>query len=174
MPGGQTRATTREPSGRGGRPSSLSEETKRVFTSALLSLHTVEDAATLAGIDVSTVHRWIASGRKAERGMYREFYDAVENAKAKAKGSLVSKVVVEARKDPKLALKVLERRYPKEWGVTRKLELEDKTPANKRAGIRDRLEGMLDQIEKRLTAPPPAPVDTGETGDDDEEEDGGP
>lgn len=166
MPG-RTRATTAPTTGRRGRPSSLSEETTKLFTGALLNLNTIEDAATIAGVDYSTVTRWLAAGKKQARGEYRDFYNAVERAKARAKGLLVTKVIGAARTDPAMALKVLERRYPAEWGATRKVELEDKTPPQKR-DIRNRVEAALDQIAQRLTAP--APV-LGLAADDDDDDD---
>lgn len=150
MPSKPTRATTREPNGRPGRPSSLSEQTSKLFQQSILSLNTIEDAATIAGVDYSTVARWMKKGRSASRGEYRDFYEAVESAKARAKAVLVKKVVDHGRADPKMALKILERRYPKEWALLRRLEMEDKTPVSKREGIRDRVVAQLDQIAKRL------------------------
>jgi hypothetical protein len=150
-----TRATTKEPTGKPGRPSALTEETTNLFTQALLSLNTLEDAALLAGVDYSTIARWMAKGRKARSGEYREFYEAAEGAKTRAKALLVATVSVAGRKDAKMALKILERRHPKEWAVTRKLELEDKTPPSKRTGIRERLLSQLERIEERLAKPNP-------------------
>lgn len=165
MPSRPTRATTRPPNGKPGRPSALTETTTKLFTQALLSLNTIDDAFVIAGIHPSTGHRWIAKGKKASAGEYRDFYEAVEEARAKAKALLVGKVVVAGRSDANMALKILERRYPKEWARTQKLEVDDKTPPGKREGMRDRLMASLDQIEKRLTAPTPAISPTSDDND---------
>lgn len=153
MPKGVTGAATQAPDGRVGRPSALTPDTLNLFNQALLGLNTLEDAAVLAGVDYSTIARWMAKGRKAKSGEYRQFYEAVEGAKVRAKALLTARVVESGRKDAKMALKILERRYPGEWGVTKKLELEDKTPMSKRHGVRDRLLGRLEQIEERLAKP---------------------
>lgn len=150
MPSRPTRATTRPPNGKPGRPSALTAETSKLFRQALLSLNTIDDSFVLAGIHPSTGHRWLAKGRKANSGEYRDFYEAVEDAKARAKMTLVKKVNDAGRADPKMALKILERRYPKEWALLRRLEMEDKTPPSKREGMRDRVLTQLEQIEKRL------------------------
>jgi hypothetical protein len=158
---GPSKATTRTPTGKIGRPSALTPETKNRFLAALAGLNTVEDASVYAGIGVSTVSRWLAEGRKQARGELRDFWVAVEDAKARAKMSLVQTVVTRGRQDPAMALKLLERRYPGEWSRTHKLEVEDTTPANKfTTSIRDQIAAQLDQIEQRL-AVTPKPIDLG-------------
>lgn len=43
----------------------------------------LKSCASLAGIDESTLHRWISKGREAKRGRYRDFYINLERANAK-------------------------------------------------------------------------------------------
>lgn len=169
MPG-PTRAVTAPHTGKKGRPSSLSKTTVRRFTRAIMSLNTIEDAANIAGIDRTTVNRWLLEGKRAKSGDLRDFYVTVEEAKAKAKDRLVGKVSAAAQTDPAMALKILERRYPTEWSPTRKIEFEEKTPPQKR-NARGRVEGLLDQIAARLTAPPPALRVGAADGADDEDGD---
>lgn len=167
MPGGRTAATTRPPSGKPGRPSALTEQTRKKFRLAMLGGNTVEDAFVYAGIHPSTGHRWIARGRKERSGEYREFYELSETVRAEVKVSLVTSVHLEAKRNPNMALRILERRYP-EWAKREKHELEDRRP--KRDTIREKLLGQLERMEERLREPPPVPVAS--PADDDEEEGG--
>jgi hypothetical protein len=139
-----------------GRPSKLTEETVNAFRQAILGTHTIQEAAILAGIDDSTAMRWMARGKRARAGEYREFYEAIERAKVQAKALFTARVTSEGRKDAKMALKILERRYPEEWGVRRQIDFKDKTPPGKRGDlVRDKLIGQLDRIEERLSKPNP-------------------
>jgi transposase len=150
MPGGRTAApTTRRRPGRG-RPSSLTDETMQVVERSLLNLASYDDAAFAAGIHPSTFSRWKARGEQdAERGRssdYRDFYDRIERANRKVKALLTGRVLAGSRRDPKLALKILERRFAAEWAM--KLEVTDKTPRPK-ASPRDRFLKRLADIEER-------------------------
>ncbi len=42
-------------------------------------------AAAAVGIHISTFHRWMKRGEEATRGIYREFFDAVYQARAQAR-----------------------------------------------------------------------------------------
>jgi hypothetical protein len=118
---------------------------------AILDLNTMDDSFIFAGIHPATGYRWLKAGRTAQRGEMREFYEVVERTKTQAKMLLVKKVTAAARTDPKMALEVLNRRYPEEWARRNKVELEDKTPgATKREGVRDRVVAAIDRVAERL------------------------
>mgnify|MGYP003633252950 CR=1 FL=1 len=69
---------------RTGRPSKCTPAiTERICKAIRLGL-TYEYAANYAGIDKSTFFRWMAFGRNAKRGKYRDFHDAVKEANATA------------------------------------------------------------------------------------------
>lgn len=79
----------------------------------------VEVAAAVAGIDKSTVYRWMAMGREAKSGMYREFYDEVKEAEAFAENTAVGQVRRAGAIDPRnwtAAMTFLERRFRDRWG----------------------------------------------------------
>ena len=67
-----------------GRPTKLDNRTKNlIFIGVRLGL-TYADAAQAAGIHRSTFHRWIAKGKSAKSGVYRDFCDALDKANAEA------------------------------------------------------------------------------------------
>lgn len=65
------------------------------------------DAAARAGVAKVTYHRWI--------GDYAEFAEQVEQAESRYLGKLMEVVTDGALTDPKLALEVLSRRFPKDF-----------------------------------------------------------
>ena len=67
-----------------------------------------KDCASMVGIDESTFYRWIESDAS--------FASRVEAGILEYKHSLVKNVNISAVKDGRLALEVLKRRFPKEWG----------------------------------------------------------
>lgn len=82
-----------------------------------------EDAAAMAGINESTLYMWKAKGREAKSGIYHDFYEQVRHAEIEAKIRKVNVVERAAANDPKLALEILARKYPKEWGRKDRMEL---------------------------------------------------
>src|SRR5262245_7020307 len=153
MPGGRTRATTtrssREPKQRG-RPSSLKAKTIAAITKSIREGATYADAAKRAGIDPRTFQTWMAKGRddlQADRtSEFRHFYHAVETANLDIKATLVKRVLKGTIKDPRLGLKVLERRFPDDWGL--KIKIEDLTP-DRPASPREAFLKRLSAIEDR-------------------------
>ncbi len=66
------------------------------------------DSAIMAGIDESTFYRWISEDAS--------FASRVEASILEYKHTLVKNVTTCAERDGRLALEVLKRRFPKEWG----------------------------------------------------------
>lgn len=67
-----------------------------------------KDSALMVGIDESTFYRWIYSDAS--------FASRVEASILEYKHTLVNNVNTIAVNDDRLALEVLKRRFPKEWG----------------------------------------------------------
>lgn len=78
---------------------------------------TQKDAAVLCGITEQTWHRW-----KREND---SIVSRVEVSKLKYKQSLIQIVNVGCLKNPKLALEVLARKYPNEYGTKHEVEIID-------------------------------------------------
>ena len=110
------------------------------------------DAAKVAGIDPRTFQTWLAKGREdLEAGKasdYQHFYHRVEVANQDIKSVLIGRVMAGSRRDPRLALKILERRFPEDWGL--KIKIEDTTP-DRPASPREVFLKRLSAIEDRQT-----------------------
>ncbi|RME07092.1 MAG: hypothetical protein D6803_04830 [Anaerolineae bacterium] len=87
------------------------ERTKRICDQVRKGVP-YETAARLAGIDPSTFYRWKARGERAKRGLYREFWEALQQADAEAEAALIEETKKE-RGGPRW---ILERRWPERWG----------------------------------------------------------
>lgn len=150
--GGKTHAVTNDPNGKRGRPSSLSPETIQTIVTAIRSLVSYEDAAQLAGIHASTFQRWKAKGisdqKAGKTSDYRNFYEQLELANAQARSLLAARVMARSRTDPHLALKILERRDPKNWGLRTTVDVNDVTPTKKESPL-DKLLSKLDRMSDR-------------------------
>lgn len=153
MPGGRTNAPDTKRNGKRGRPSSLTEDTKRLIRAELLNTGTYEEAAIAGGIHPSTFERWLAQGSRdfaADKfSDYRDFYELVCKANRDIKNLLRGRVITASRNNPMIALKILERRWPKEWGL--KIDVSDVTPKPK-SSPRDSVMKKIAQIEERQSA----------------------
>jgi transposase-like protein len=115
---------------------------------------TYQQAAQVAGIDETTLHRWKRQGEKAKSGKFRQFYQAIKKANVKArlvllerigktgeggeivkttseihdaKGNLVRRVITKKEMPPvwQASAWILERRFPDEFGRKAKPQLSD-------------------------------------------------
>lgn len=105
-----------------GRPSDLTPEKRTRVLDAVRAGCTRFVCANLARVDVSTLYRWIAKGRRSRSGEYREFYDALREAEAEGELRLVGLLhrAASQTKDLRSAVTaatfILERRHAKRWG----------------------------------------------------------
>jgi len=81
---------------------------------------TYEVAARLAGIHPATFYRWKARGQKAKKGIYKKFWDALQEADAEAEAALLKEV----RKEKGGPRWIMERRWPERWGQRVDVKLE--------------------------------------------------
>jgi hypothetical protein len=101
-----------------GRPSKLSPEVETRITNLLRVGNTVEIAAAAAGISPETFYDWMRRGeRKGSREKkYRDFKAAVEQARAEAETTLVTRIAKAAANGSwQAAGWLLERRSPERW-----------------------------------------------------------
>ncbi len=155
------------------RPSKLTPAVRaRLLEASRLGL-TRKLAAAYAGVDVSTVYRYLEKGRKARRGQFREFYDAVKRAESEgaaesmqvigdaARGSKTVVQCPECESDVELvrpgqwtaAAWILERRHGYRKGGPAEAELEEEAarevlPLDEGAVLR----ATLEQIRKATAA----------------------
>ncbi len=101
---------------RRGRRSKLTPEVQETICRYVRQGLTYETAARAAGISESTFYRWRARGEKAQRGKFRQFWEAVKKAEAEAEQRLVERILAASRDSWQAAAWILERRYPDRWG----------------------------------------------------------
>lgn len=98
-----------------GRPPKV-EEAGPVVLGAIETLSTLTDACKAAGIDESTLRLWRKMGREKPSSIYGKFSRQFETAKARGKVGLIGATFKNAMKDGNLALRIMERKWPDEWG----------------------------------------------------------
>lgn len=98
------------------RPTKLTPERQELIIKALREGNYIEAACGYAGVGTSTFYEWMERGRTASRGVYAEFADAVEKARAEAEMRNVQ-VIQRASKDTwQASAWWLERSFPDRWG----------------------------------------------------------
>jgi len=97
-----------------GRPSYLTPAvTKEICLHISLGL-TMNDAATLAGIEASTLMLWQAKGRDGDP-KYVELFKSLQKAKATGKRNNLGLIAAASHKDWKAAAWMMERQHPTEY-----------------------------------------------------------
>jgi transposase len=79
-------------------------------------------AAATVGIERHTFRQWLERGAQKPRSREGRFVRALAEAEGLLETVLVQGIVAEARKDPEMALKFLERRHPDRWRRATALE----------------------------------------------------
>jgi len=148
-----------------GRKPKLTTETRRKVCSAL-ALGTMCDAsaARFAGINPSTLKRWVAKGRDAiqtgatdpRSKKYRSLCTAMDRARDQGRQALEAYVAKGASTDPRVALEVLSRKYPNEWG--RKLAVSGEVKHEHEHVVLSPQDAREALMRKLGISPPSAPI----------------
>jgi hypothetical protein len=101
-------------------------------------------AALLSGVGSRTFYRWMAQGRKAKSGAFRQFWQAIKKAEAEAECAFVAGIHRASKTTWQAAAWWLERRYPLRWGKREQEQL---------AELARKLKALERQIERQT---PPA------------------
>ena len=107
-----------------GRPSKFTDERSKRIISALRAGNYLETAARYGGIAYDTLNDWVKRGHTEKDGKYRQFSEAVENARAEAEVSAVATVRAASRDQWQAAAWWLERSQPGRWGRKDRVEHE--------------------------------------------------
>lgn len=97
---------------RRGRPSKFTEDRWRIIIRAVRAGNYLCTAAALAGVEYRTLNRWL----KDERPAFVQFRRRLRQAEAAWEAQNVAYITQHARKDPRLGLEALERRFRARWG----------------------------------------------------------
>ena len=98
-----------------GRKSKLTPELQQEIIHRLVEGHFIEIICKANHIADSSYYEWLKKGEKQTSGKYHDFWEAIQEAEAKAEMNLFDKV-----DDPKW---VLERRFGKRWAKKDKVEV---------------------------------------------------
>lgn len=95
-----------------GRPSKLTPEVRERLLQAFRLGATVKIAAGACGVHEASFYGWMAKGREAKSGEYRELFEHVTLARDTGDLELLALVRKHAKGDGRLALDLLSRRHP--------------------------------------------------------------
>ena len=128
-----------------GRPSKLTTEVQDKIVRAVATGNWLDTACAYAGVDASTVRRWMAKGEGDDaEEPFRSFCSSIKGAKAEAEVRAVA-LIQKAAQDGtwQASAWYLERSYPDRWGRHR-LEI---TGANSQPV---RVEVDMDSLESKI------------------------
>ena len=98
-------------------------EVRELIIGAVRAGNYFTTAASLAGIHINTLYRWLSEGEADEDSQYREFYLDMQMAEAEAEVSIVLVVRDAANIDYRAGLELLSRRFPDRWSSRNRTEL---------------------------------------------------
>jgi hypothetical protein len=166
-----------------GRPGKLTTEVREKICAAVSAGSYIRAACNYAGIDRRTFSYWLARGKKARKGIYRDFYLAVRKAEADCEVATVAAWKRSMPENPGEYRHFLARRYPARWSERGRLELTGKGggPVRSQVSVADlsdqELHALIDQMlgvrgraarnGKAPREPLPAGPAGGRGGDDD-------
>jgi len=103
-----------------GRQSKLNKTTLKEILKYITMGISFKDSCIYMGIGESTFYVWIQKGEKSIKNktetIYREFVEGIRQAEIAGKLRRVGIIVKHENEDPKLALEMLARKYPEEFG----------------------------------------------------------
>jgi len=106
------------------RKSKLTEELIPIIKSEISEGNYVSVVCQAHGINRTSFYDWKNRGEKGKSGIYRDFYEAIEEATAKAEQKYVGVIKDAANSGVWTAAAWwLERRYPDRWGKREKVDV---------------------------------------------------
>jgi len=145
-----------------GRPTKLTPALQSKICDAIRAGNYLETAAAYAGVNKTTLHRWMRDGARAKSGALYEFNLAIEKALADAEARDVA-LIAKAASDGvwQAAAWRLERKFPQRWGRgERRDSAQDKLVELEAV----KLEAEIDLIQaraeeaRRKVEPPSSPI----------------
>jgi hypothetical protein len=99
-----------------GRVAKLTPELREKFCGLVRDGNYMQAACAGVGISFATFRNWYNRGRKALRGPYLEFFEAVRLAQAESEANLVKNWQAQVPENWQAARDFLARRFPARWG----------------------------------------------------------
>src|SRR5262245_3890526 len=107
-----------------GRPCKLTPEVQERLCTAVRVGNYYEAACAYAGVSYKVFREWMIRGRRARRGKFRDFREAVLRAEADAEATVVAQWRQQIPETWQAARDFLARRFPRRWGPKEKHEVE--------------------------------------------------
>ena len=134
------------PKNKGGRPTKVTEELTEKLFQYISEGNYLDTACRLAGVDYSTMRRWVQRGEKEGKGIYYDFGEMLKIAEAQAEAKRVSLILKAGEFDDwKANAWYLERKYPERWAKKTTLDANIKS---------EHVERQEMHIEHQLEADP--------------------
>ncbi len=125
-----------------GRPSVLNPETVARLAQLVEVCNSIEDSAGALGLHRATVFNWLKQGREDGREgrqtPHRDFFDAIERAKAKRRLNFSTRLTHHGLKDWKALAWLAERTDPQRFGLRVRVQ------------VNEELERMYDKLQQGL------------------------
>jgi hypothetical protein len=134
-----------------GRPTKLTPGIQAKVCDAIRSGNFRETAAKFAGIDRSTLHRWLKRGENKRRGACHDFAVAVDKALADSEALFVARIAKAANEGTwQASAWLLERRFSENWGRRDRHEI--KAEINSTVKVKNDGEEAIEELSRLLTA----------------------
>lgn len=131
--------------GKAGRKTKLTPDLMKEIVKYIAGGASYKDSCIFVGIGKRTLFNWKTRGEEDEkkkvRTIYRDLCDEVERAEVAAKMRRIGIITKAEKEDARLALEMLARKYPEEYG--RKDHL--KVDANVKAEVHVTMDDLLDE-----------------------------
>ena len=108
-----------------GRPSGISPEITEEVCKYLRQGNYIETAAAMVDISKPTLYDWLKKGNREEKGIYRDFLNAVKKAQTQAEVSDVLTIAKASQHQWQAAAWRLERKFPGKWGRNLRVEMDE-------------------------------------------------
>jgi|tagenome__1003787_1003787.scaffolds.fasta_scaffold18627038_2 transposase len=104
-----------------GRPTKLTLELQNQICELLRWGNYIETVCAFVEVSKPTLYEWMKRGNREEKGIHRDFLNAVHKAMAEAEMRDVQNIFNAAKTDWKASAWRLERKFPKKWGRLERL-----------------------------------------------------
>lgn len=134
-----------------GRPSKLTPALQAKLCDAIRAGNFLEPAASFAGIDESTLHRWLKRGARERKGARHDLAMAVDKATADSETLAVARISKEGSEGSWQAEAwLLERRFPERWGRRERHEV--KAEINSTVKVKNVGQEAIEELARLLAA----------------------
>ncbi len=131
-----------------GRRTKLTPEVREKIVSAIRAGNYANVAAEYAGIGERTFYRWLQLGQEANRGIHRQFWQAVKKAEREAEVRAVAILQRHMEDNWQAAMTFLERKHPDRWGRKDRLRVD----INPKEALEELLSLSADELEEAVQA----------------------